>query len=213
MIHAKNNCSFDLTQLMCSNLNYFCHRLSILNSNDSYAKKEEFPLCFGSRREALILGSSCALCHVWSAPESEIGNTLVWVVVETPQTEEGAFPLRPQSQSSDIPSDTTPSLQFPFPRLRNHRDKMWLFSLEEMGWFHRHTCCSPTQFFGSWHCPNDQQPSPTLWVTLGRAAQLNLCIPRVAVWRHPNGKAALNQILAAPSKRLSKDLVQKNKEI
>lgn len=87
-MQKTHDCSFDLAQLMLSNLNYFCHRLSILNSNDSYAKR--IPTVLWIKEETLILSSCCPLCHVWTSPEPETGNTLVWVVGEATQTEKGA---------------------------------------------------------------------------------------------------------------------------
>lgn len=139
MIHTKNNSYLDLVRLMCSHLNYFRHRLSILNSADSYAKrrsptmlriKERNP-CF----ELLLSSVPCLnFPRVRNGKESE---SLVELVGETFRREKGAglFHLGLDHGAQPSLPDVTSALTFPCPGLRSHSDKMWPFCLEGLGDF------------------------------------------------------------------------------
>lgn len=50
----KHNSYFDLAWIMCSDLNYFWHSLSILNSEDSYANRKKIPLHLNQEKNPLF---------------------------------------------------------------------------------------------------------------------------------------------------------------
>lgn len=132
----KNNCYLDLVWLMCSNLNYFCHRLSILNSDDSYAKRSPTMLRIKEGKPYFeLLLSSVPCLNFPRVRNRKQSDSLVWLVEETTQTVKGAGLFHSGLDHGAWPSlpDITSSLTFPCPGLRSHSDKMWPFCSEGMG--------------------------------------------------------------------------------
>lgn len=63
---------------MCSDLNYFCHSLSILNSEDSYANRKK-PTAFPTKRRTLSLSSYYPYMPCLNVPNEMEDRVTAWL--------------------------------------------------------------------------------------------------------------------------------------